>query len=141
MVRRAFGGRVFQPEGTVLLRYRIDLFLDDRMAQRTSFGGLSVDRLGVRKAQDSVLSRLLPLCELSATKRSSKFVGWAQILVSDLRQPVFSTPAENEANGFHAEIDTTPFGNRESIRAFAFELCVAASRNEFIEKGSLEFRE
>ena len=124
--RRAFGSNVFGTSSD-MSHYKIDVFLDNRM-----LGGLSVDRLGVRTARIDVLDRLRPLCDNIAKKGRTNFVGWAQICVADIKQKISATNAVNEENPYHAEIDLTPFKNEPSLRAFAFELCVLASRHEFI---------
>ena len=125
--RRAFGSRVFDKSNGVL-RYNINVFLDTRVNS-----GLSVDRLGMKNVDHSVLNYLNPLCHQLAQKRSSKFVGWAQIKVRQIESiGIRATQAVNENNPYHAEIIRSEFTTPQSLRALAFQLCVYASENDFI---------
>ena len=124
--RRAFGSNVFDTSSSTS-QYKINVFMDSRM-----HGGLSVDRLGVKTVRAEVLDYLYPLCDDMANKGRTRFIGWARLRVSDIKQKINATRAVNEENLFHAEIDLTPFKNEQSLRAFAFELCVQASKYEFI---------
>ena len=129
--RRVFGSRVFD-ETPLNLRYKLDTFLDKRIGTR-----LSVDRLGVRKANSEVLAFLIPLCDSSAIKRSSTFTGWAQISASDLQQiGIQSTEAINEINPYHAEILRSDYQTVDALRSLAFRLCVYAAKHEFIYRSS-----
>ena len=125
--RRAFGSRVFEKEkGPFRLRYKINVFLDSKD------GDLSVDRLGVRHVEEDVLQFLYPLCNAIAAKGNTKFQGWAQFLVSDLPMRVTKTESIGENNPYHAEIDRSNHRSEEAQRSFAFELCVYASKYEFV---------
>ena len=124
--RRAFGSRVFATGAN--LPYKIDVFLDKKIGT-----GLSVDRLGVRKACQEVLDFLTPLCDASAKNRSSKFVGWAQISVEDVQKiGIHVKEAVGENNPFHAEICRSDYPNINALRSLAFHLCVCASKHKFI---------
>ena len=127
--RRAFGSRVFETRENVPLHYKLNVFQDDRMGT-----GLSVDRLGVRGPQESVLKFISPLCEEMAGKKGTKFKGWAQLRVCDLQVAVQATRAEGEENPYHAEIDRTSYPNVHAMRSLAFELCAHASKYPFVEK-------
>ncbi len=125
--RRSFGSRVFDKSNGIL-RYNINVFLDTR--ENT---GLSVDRLGMKKVDHSVLNYLNPLCHKSAIKSSSNFVGWAQIYVRQIESiGIQATQAVNENNPYHAEIIRSEFKTPKSLKALAFQLCVYASENDFI---------
>ncbi len=127
--RRTFGSRVFDKTNGVL-KYKIDIFLD----KRTAFN-LSVDRLGVRVADRNVVDFLKPLCDESAEKRSSKFNGWAQISVNQIQKiGVRATEAINEENPYHAEISRSRHQTVSALRSLAFELCVYASKHDFISR-------
>ena len=125
--RRAFGSKVFEKANDRVLHYKIDVFLDKR--KDTS---LSVDRLGVRVARPDTLSLLLPLCDRIATNGSTEFVGWAQISAADVHRGIRATSSVGEDNPYHAEIDRTQYPTDEALRAFAFQLCVYASKHAFI---------
>ena len=125
--RRAFGSKIFETKDAVL-RYKIDVFLDRRDCD------LSVDRLGVHEVDKKVVSFLRPLCEAMANKGSTTFHGWVQLRVGDLRSDVKNTEAYNEDNPYHAEIDRSAHASLGAKRSFAFELCVIASKNEFVYK-------
>ena len=127
--RRAFGSKVFEKAKNSVLRYKIDVFLDDRKGT-----GLSVDRLGIRKAQPDVLTFLGPLCDKMADKRPTEFVGWAQIRATDFGGEIRATMAVGEDNRYHAEIDRSQYQTDRSLRSLAFELCVHASKHEFIPR-------
>ncbi len=125
--RRAFGSRVFDKSNGVL-RYNINVFLDTRENV-----GLSVDRLGMKNVDNCVLNYLKPLCLQLAEKRSSQFVGWAQIKVRQIESiGIKATLAVNEINPYHAEIIRSEFKTQKSLRALAFQLCVYASESDFI---------
>ena len=128
--RRAFGSNVFDTSSSIS-RYKINVFMDDRMLP-----GLSVDRLGVKIVRRNILDYLRPLCDDMAKKGRTEFIGWAQLRVSDVQQKISATKAVNEDNPYHAEIDLIPYQNKQSLRAFAFELCVQASKHEFIPSTS-----
>ena len=127
--RRAFGSRVFDRSQSVL-PYKIDIFLDNRKGVN-----LSVDRLGVRQPSRDVVEFLVPLCDSSADKRSSKFVGWAQIEVRQIMHlGVHATEAIDEINPYHAEISRSKHDTNKSKRSLAFELCVHASKHSFLDR-------
>lgn len=127
--RRTFGTRIFD-ESENILPYKIDIFLDDRIGEN-----LSVDRLGVRRAMTNVVEFLLPLCDRSAMKRSSKFQGWAQIEVGQITKlGVHATEAVDEENPYHAEISRSNHKTVSAMRSLAFELCVHAARNDFLDR-------
>ena len=125
--RRAFGSRVFTNEENVL-RYRIDVFLDSRGSD------LSIDRLGIRKVNDNIVSFLLPLCESMASRGRTTFRGWACLKVGDIKAKVRKTDAENEENPYHAEIDRSQHLSEAAQRSLAFELCAHASKYGFVHK-------
>ncbi len=127
--RRAFGSKVFEKEGNSVLRYKINVFLDERIGT-----GLSVDRLGVRVAEVEVLTFLRPLCDAMAEKGSTNFSGWAQISAKDVENIIKVIEAIGEENPYHAEIDRSNYQNVDALRAFAFQLCVYASKHEFIPR-------
>ena len=129
--RRAFGSKIFNHRNGEPLRYRISVFEDDRPNT-----GLSVDRLGVRTPKNAVLEFLEPFCEVMAERGSTTFKGWVQLCVADLRSKISVTDAEGEQNPYHAEIDRSPYTTVQAMRALAFELCVYASKYEFVEKPS-----
>ena len=130
--RRAFGSRVFDKSDDRVLQFRINVFLDER--QNT---GLSVDRLGVRSAEPEVLTRLLPYCDEMAEHGSTSFAGWAQLSVKDIKQTVLASEPQGEDHPYHAEVDRSNFPTPESLRALAFELCVHASKHEFIHRSGV----
>ena len=127
--RRTFGSKVFDRSAGTTLHFRIDVFMDSRPGT-----GLSGDRLGVRAAQQEVLQFLYPLCDDMATKGATTFVGWAQISAKDLRGTIRATISTGEDNPYHAEIDRSKHPTEESLRSLAFELCVHASKQEFIDR-------
>lgn len=128
--RRAFGSKVFSAtDQKSVLRYRITVFLDNQ--QDT---GLSVDRLGIKRADGKVLALLCPLCDTMANKRATSFKGWAQIHAADLKGRISRTPAIGENNPYHAEIDRSKYNSKETRRSLAFELCVHASKHKFIDR-------
>jgi len=116
--RRTFGTRVLDESEENILPYKVDIFLDDRFGKN-----LSVDRLGVRRAEPDVIEFLLPLCDKSAEKRSSKFEGWAQIEVGQITKlGVHATEAVDEENPYHAEISRSNHQTVSAMRSLAFEL-------------------
>ena len=128
--RRAFGNKVFDNRATRTLPYQINIFLETRDNM-----GLSVDRLGVRKAYSDVLSFRTPHCDSLAKIRAKEFVGWAQLCVSDIQQiGISSTEAINEENPYHAEISLSDHDSRQARRSLAFRLCVFASKHKFIHR-------
>ena len=131
--RRAFGSRIFNTDPNSTIHYKIDVFLDNRIGT-----GLSVDRLGVRRAVPNVLAFLCPLCDEMANKGSTEFKGWAQISVSDVHHSIMATDAVGEQNPYHAEIDRSDYQNERTLRSFAFELCVFASKHEFLYRSDIE---
>ena len=133
--RRVFGDSVLRPPPGQQLKYKYELFLDTR-----SNSGLSVDRLGGRGPRRDVLEVLCPLCEESSRKRNKEFKGWAQIHVERLQVAkigISPTPATDECNPYHAEICLDPYPTVPALKALAFQLCVYASSNEFVEKPDL----
>lgn len=129
--RRAFGSKVFERSEESVLRYKVDVFLDKRRGT-----SLSVDRLGIRTAKPDVLEFLLPLCDRMAEKGSTEFVGWAQISAADVHGGLTATRPVGEENPYHAEIDRAQYPTDEALRAFAFQLCVYASKHEFIDRSA-----
>ena len=127
--RRTFGSRIFDKSDSIL-PYKIDIFMDSRIGEN-----ISVDRLGIRQAKPDVIEYLSPLCDKSAFKRSSNFVGWAQIEVSQIENlGVHATDAVDEENPYHAEISRLGHQTVKAMRSLAFELCVHASKHSFLSR-------
>ena len=126
--RRAFGKdkSVFaNPEAT---RYKLGVFLDDRLADDLSF-----DRLGVRAADSDVVEFLIALGDELGRTRDKQVRGWAQIKADDLRKLDFKkTDAEGEENPFHGELSREDLRNENAARDLAFQLCELASRYLFL---------
>lgn len=124
--RRAFTSKLKNSGG----QYKVDVFLDDR-----SDSGLSVDRLGVRKADPEVIAKLADLGHALGRKRGRPFTGWAQLRVSDIPGPsklkVVQTEAEGEDNEYHAEIAHVDTGVVSYTEAFM--LAVVAANLDFLE--------
>jgi hypothetical protein len=123
--RRAFTENIRNGAGY----YRIDIFLDER-----DKSGLSVDRLGIRDADDDVVRCLAELGVALGEKRGRPFAGWAQLKVSDIpaksKLKVTKTVADGEDNPYHAEIayaDTGVVSYNE-----AFMLSVLAAKLDFL---------
>jgi hypothetical protein len=126
--RRAFGSdkSVFSRPGKPE-KYRIDVFMDDRLET-----DLSVDRLGVRKPDPDRMVELDALGTALGAKQEKQFRGWAQLPVKDLGLTVRRTDAEGEANPYHAEISRDEHRTDQTARSLAFRLCLVASEFEFI---------
>lgn len=126
--RRAFGAdkKIFSKEGEPT-RYKIDVFLDDRLGT-----GLSVDRLGVGQVERKIVRALSPIGVAMGERMNKDFRGWAQFRVFSFRHVTFPTEAKGEVNRYHAEIMRDQYPTAAALRALAFELCVEASKHPFV---------
>lgn len=122
--RRAFTRKLYVADSH---EYKADVFLDLQIGT-----GLSVDRLGVRIADEGVVEYLAPFGRTMAAKGGQTFYGWAQIKVSEVKDAIAATEAIGEENPYHAEFDRSACQNIETLRYFAFMLASIASRNKFL---------
>lgn len=128
--RRAFGKDKSVFANSEATKYKLNVFLDDRLADDLSF-----DRLGVRAADSEVVEFLTALGDEIGRKMNKQFRGWAQIKVEDLGKLEFKkTDAEGEEKPFHGELSREDFRNENAARALAFQLCELASRHSFLSR-------
>lgn len=125
--RRAFGKDkyIFASKGA--LHYKIDVFLDNRTGT-----GLSVDRLGIGQIDKKIVKRLAPVGAAMGERLEKEFRGWAPFPVQTFHKFCVPTLAVGEDNPYHAEINRDNYPTPASLRALAFEICVAATDQDFI---------
>lgn len=95
---------------------------------------LSVDRLGVRDVNFGVVKFLTPKGKSLARQRNITFHGWVLLCVKDLAVKVRGIAVKDGDNPNHAEIDRSAYTTRLAKRSSAFELCVHASKYDFVDK-------
>lgn len=97
-------------------------------------GDLSIDRLEIRDVNLGVVKFLTPKGKSHARQRNTTFHGWALLCVKDLAVGVKGTAVKDGDNPYHAEIDRSAYTTGLAKRSFAFELCVHASKYDFVDK-------
>ncbi|MEL6728865.1 MAG: hypothetical protein AAFP91_15335 [Pseudomonadota bacterium] len=111
-------------------QYKTDVFLDDRLGT-----GLSVDRLGVRNADDEIVKALSPKGHSLAERMKKPFIGWAQFVVADLNKAklkIHKTDAVGEENPFHAEVCRAHCQDQDDLYRTAFILAVISSNYDLL---------
>jgi hypothetical protein len=126
--RRAFGQGFETAEGAKVPKghFRLDVFWEDRLNE-----DLSLDRLGLKEPNPSVLRHLDPICLAHAQRKKKPFLGWAGLRAADIAKlPVRPSedPVYKDQNPYHADLVLDDFRSKALMETLAFRLVHHAQR-------------